>query len=133
MGMHQLAESVRSSGFDISDNLTPSPLYNDNVACIQWSHNMTSKKIRHMELRNNSVREWVENKTLNVSMSVDVSILLTFSPKRCGTGHTFGGCRILSCVAYPTFFSSHFWSSIIGHSQLLLTQLLIKWYPRLHL
>ena len=27
---------------------------------------MTSKKIQHMELRENSVHEWVENKTLNV-------------------------------------------------------------------
>ena len=64
--MRHLAEGVRSSGFDISDALDPSPLYNDNAACIQWSHNMTSKKIRHMELRENSVREWVENRTLNV-------------------------------------------------------------------
>ena len=64
--MCHLAESVRSSGFDISDTLTPSPLYNDNAACIQWSHNMTTKKIRHMELRENSVREWVADKTLNI-------------------------------------------------------------------
>jgi len=64
--MRHLAEGVRSSGFDISDALDLSPLYNDNAACIQWSHNITSKKIRHMELRENSVREWVENKTLDV-------------------------------------------------------------------
>jgi hypothetical protein len=64
--MHHLAEGIRSNGFDISDALDPSPLYNDNAACIQWLHNMTSKKIRHMELRENSVREWVENRTLNV-------------------------------------------------------------------
>jgi hypothetical protein len=49
----------RSSGYDITDTLAPSPLYNDNAACIQWSHNMTSKKIWHMELQENSVREWV--------------------------------------------------------------------------
>jgi hypothetical protein len=64
--MRHLADGVRSSGFDILDTLTPSPLYNDNAACIPWAHNMTSKKIQHMELRENSVREWVENKTLNV-------------------------------------------------------------------
>ena len=62
VGMHHIAESVQSSGFDISDTLTPSPLYNDNAAFIQWSHNMTSKKIRHMALCENSVREWVEDK-----------------------------------------------------------------------
>jgi hypothetical protein len=64
--MRHLAESVRSCGFDISDTLTPSPLYKDNTACIQWSHNMTTKKIRHMGLRKNSVREWVADKTLNI-------------------------------------------------------------------
>jgi hypothetical protein len=64
--MCHLAESIRTSGFDISDTLTPSPLYNDNAACIQWSHNMTTKKIRHMELRENYVREWVADKTLNI-------------------------------------------------------------------
>ncbi len=66
VGMRHLAESVRTSGFDISDTLTPSPLYNDNAACIQWSHNMTTTKIQHMELRENSVREWVADKTLNI-------------------------------------------------------------------
>jgi hypothetical protein len=65
-GMHHLAESIQFSGYDILDTLTPSLLYNDNAACIQWSHNMTSKKIWHMELRKNSVREWVQDKTLNV-------------------------------------------------------------------
>ena len=132
--MCHLAESVQSSGFDISDALDPSPLFNDNAACIQWSHNMTSKKIRHMELRENSVREWVENKTRMSSMSVDVLIPLTFSPKRCGMEHTFDGCKILSCVASPTFFSSHFWSSIISQSQPH-TQLIVRWYlqPRLQM
>jgi hypothetical protein len=66
VGMRHLAEGVRLSGYDITDTLTPSPLYNDNAACIQWSHNMTSKKIRHMELQENSVREWVQDKVLNV-------------------------------------------------------------------
>jgi hypothetical protein len=64
--MRHLADGYRSSGFVILHTLTPSPLYNDNAACIQWAHNMTSKKIRQMELRENSVREWVENKTLTV-------------------------------------------------------------------
>jgi hypothetical protein len=61
MGMRHLAESVRSSGYDISDKVAPSPLYNHNAACIQWAHNMTSKKFRHMELRENAVREWVHD------------------------------------------------------------------------
>jgi hypothetical protein len=66
VGMHHLAESVRSSGYDISDTVAPSSLYNDNAACIQWAHNMTSKKIRHMELRENAVCEWVHDGILNI-------------------------------------------------------------------
>ncbi len=34
VGMRHLADSVRSSGHDISDKLDPSSLYNDNAACI---------------------------------------------------------------------------------------------------
>jgi hypothetical protein len=123
VGMRHLAESVWSSGFDILDTLTPSLLYNDNAACIQWSHNMTSTTL---SVNGSRIKLWMS------SMSVDVSIPLTFSPKRCGTGHTFGGCGILSCVAYLNFFSSHFWSSIISRSHLL-TRLLVRWYPWLHL
>jgi hypothetical protein len=66
VGMRHLADSIRSSGHDISDTLAPSSLYNDNAACIQWSHNMTSKKFQHMELQENSVREWVQGGILNV-------------------------------------------------------------------
>jgi hypothetical protein len=66
MGMRHLAKSVQSSGYDILDTVAPSPLYNNNAACIQWAHNMTSKKIWHMELRENVVREWVHNGIITV-------------------------------------------------------------------
>jgi hypothetical protein len=41
-------------------------LYNGNDACVKWSHNMTSKMARHIKLHENSIREWVQDKTLNV-------------------------------------------------------------------
>jgi hypothetical protein len=66
VGMRHLADSIRSSGYDILDTLAPSLFYNDNAACIQWSHNMTSKKIWHMELQENLVCEWVKDGILNV-------------------------------------------------------------------
>jgi hypothetical protein len=46
--------------------VAPSPLYNKNVACIQWAHNMTSKKIWHMELQENVVHKWVHDGIINV-------------------------------------------------------------------
>ena len=60
-------------------------------------------------------------------MSVDVSIPQIYSPKRCGTEHTFDGCEILSCVVSPTFCSSHCSSSIISHSRPH-TQIIVRWY-----
>jgi hypothetical protein len=66
VGMRHLAKSIQSSGYDILDTVAPSPLYNDNATCIQWAHNMTSKKIRHMELWENVVRKWVDDGILSI-------------------------------------------------------------------
>jgi hypothetical protein len=66
MGIRNLAESVRTSGFVIPDTAEASPLYNDNESCVHWSHNMTTKQIRHMEMRENAVREWVQDSYLQV-------------------------------------------------------------------
>jgi hypothetical protein len=66
MGICNLAECVRASGFDITDTTDTSPLYNDNEFCVRWSHNMTTKQIRHMEMRENAVREWVQDSFLQI-------------------------------------------------------------------
>ncbi len=57
MGICNLAESIHSSGFAIPDTTATSPLYNDNEFCVHWSHNMTTKQIRHMEMRENAMHE----------------------------------------------------------------------------
>jgi hypothetical protein len=61
-----LSLSFTESGFPISDIKEPTILFNDNKACVRWSHNMTSKAARHIELCKNSVREWVQDKTILV-------------------------------------------------------------------
>ena len=61
MALYHLAGSLHDNEQDIPDTLELSPVYNDNEACVRWSHNMTTKQIRHMEMRENSVREWVQN------------------------------------------------------------------------
>jgi hypothetical protein len=61
-----LSRSVSAAGYQITDIDSPTLVYNDNAACVQWSYNMTSKAARHIELRENSVREWVQDNTLNV-------------------------------------------------------------------
>ena len=54
------------SGHNIADVTSPTLLFNDNYACVRWSYNMTSKAARHIELRENSVCEWIQSKLLLV-------------------------------------------------------------------
>jgi len=84
-----LSRSVFDAGYHIPDMDSPTLVYNDNVACVQWSYNMTSKAARHIELRENSVREWVQDNTLNVLHVPGKSIPLTSSPKKCVMAFTF--------------------------------------------
>ena len=49
-----------------SDISGPTKVFNDNSACVLWSHNMTLKAMRHIELRENSVREWVQDKSIKI-------------------------------------------------------------------
>ena len=39
----------------------PMDVYNDNSACGQWSENMTTKGLRHLQIRENAIRESVQN------------------------------------------------------------------------
>ena len=38
----------------------PTSIYNDNAACVQWSHSLTTKGLRHVQIRENAVRESVQ-------------------------------------------------------------------------
>jgi deoxyuridine 5'-triphosphate nucleotidohydrolase len=51
------------SGLNLHQDLMPSPttIYNDNAACVCWSGNMTTKGLRHIQIRENAIRESVQN------------------------------------------------------------------------
>jgi hypothetical protein len=66
VNLHNLCLSFTESGFPILDIHKPTFIYNDNEACVKWSHNMTWKAARHIKLCKNSVREWVQDKTISV-------------------------------------------------------------------
>ena len=66
MGLRNLMESMISNGFPLDDLDEATELFNDNESCVAWSHNMTSKRIRHMSLKDNSIREWVQNSLLDI-------------------------------------------------------------------
>lgn len=41
-------------------------IYNDNNACVIWSKRCTTKGLRHIQMRENLVRENVENKFVDI-------------------------------------------------------------------
>ena len=66
MAIRNLAGDLRYAGIPVVDTSEPTTVYNDNESCVSWAHSLTTKAIRHMELRENSVREWVQDKCINV-------------------------------------------------------------------
>jgi hypothetical protein len=41
-------------------------IFNDNKACVQWSKNATTKGLRHIQMRENQVRENVMSKFVSI-------------------------------------------------------------------
>ena len=58
---------LQSIGYPIDDTDIATPLYNDNKACVQWCHNLTTKGNRHIEHKENATREWVADGSIAVS------------------------------------------------------------------
>lgn len=54
MSIHQILEEL-----NMRHNIMPAPttVYNDNAACVAWSHTLTTKGLRHIQMRENGVRE----------------------------------------------------------------------------
>jgi len=41
-------------------------VFNDNAACVNWSKRTTTKGLRHIQMRENMVREQVENNFVSI-------------------------------------------------------------------
>ncbi len=57
-----------ADGLNLTDSIIDSPtiIYNDNSACVQWSRNTTTKGLRHIQIRENAVRELVQSGFITV-------------------------------------------------------------------
>ena len=71
---------------NIKDDLFPNPtqIYNDNAACIKWSHNMTTKGLRYIQIRENAVREAIQSKIIqlhHIEGKINISDLFTKEDK----------------------------------------------------
>ena len=45
---------------------SPTPIYNDNMACVNWSKTTTTKGLWHVQIRENAIREAVANDFVNI-------------------------------------------------------------------
>ena len=62
----------------------PTPVYNDNEACIAWAHNMTTKGLRHIQICKNAVFESVENRFASIKHiagAINIAVLFTEEDK----------------------------------------------------
>ena len=62
----------------------PIDIYNDNQSSINWAHSMTTKGLRHLQIRENAVREEVQTnfaRVKHVSGKVNLSDILTKEDK----------------------------------------------------
>ena len=66
MAICNTAGDFERTGITISDASDETPVYNDNESCVNWSNNLTMKQTRHMELKENSIWECVQDKILKV-------------------------------------------------------------------
>ena len=47
-------------------SLEPIKVYNDNNTCVCWSKSTTTKGLRHMTIRENTIRESLSNNTVSI-------------------------------------------------------------------
>ena len=80
----------------------PTIIHNDNSACILWSSNMTTKGLRHIQIRESAVRESIKTKTISVQHiagSINISDLFTKEDK---DTHHFISLRDVIMSEHPT-------------------------------
>ena len=64
--LQQIANILKDLGLHKHYTDGPIIIHNDNAACVQWSHNMSTKGIRYIQIRENAVREQVQNDFIDV-------------------------------------------------------------------
>ena len=65
-GLRNLIDSMIENGYPLDDLALPTNIFKDNESCVAWSYNMTSKRIRHISLRENLIREWVQDGIIEI-------------------------------------------------------------------
>ena len=71
---------------NLAKDLMPKPttIHNDNAACVAWSHSLSTKGLRHIQIRENAVREDVQAgnvKIVHIGGDMNLSDLFTKEDK----------------------------------------------------
>jgi hypothetical protein len=117
-----LLHNVSENGHTLSNISSPTILYINNKACVKQSHDMTSKAACNIELQQNSIREWVQDTTLNVVHIVRKIYPADIFTKEMKDGAHFCCLRDLFMIRLSNFVNDSLLNSttpINGHNQSL--------------
>ena len=74
-------------------------IYNDNAACVAWSHSLSTKGLRHIQIRENAVREEVQAGNIKVKhIAGDLNLSDLFTKEDKGVHHFL---RIVDYILEP--------------------------------
>ena len=62
----QLSNIISDLGLTKQLLSTTTPIFNDNMACVQWAKNKTNRNIRLIQIRENATREAVHKKQVTI-------------------------------------------------------------------
>jgi hypothetical protein len=114
----QLFHLVDGLGLTESMMKPPITIYNDNNACVCWSKNTSTKGLRHIQIRENAVRESVQKGFINVKhISGKLNLGDMFTKEEKDTTH-FLTCRDTTMMDSDSIrLDSHFSSTFDGQEQ----------------
>ena len=83
------------------------PVYNDNQACVDWSRSTTTKGIKHLNLRENMIRETVHDKEATIFHIPGVINGSDLFTKEIRDQAHFCACRDSMMVSKANFLTHH--------------------------
>jgi len=90
--------------FEVRDIFMPTTttIYNDNNACVNWSKRSTTKGLRHIQMRENHIRENIENHFISVQhVGGKVNLADLFTKEMKDTTHFVELRDLMLCPRHP--------------------------------
>lgn len=91
--LQHLANIIEDMGIKKEIMNAPTIIYNDNAACVCWSTNLTTKGLRHIQIRENATREQIKKGLIKVEHIAGKINLSDFFTKEEKSTEHFLTCR----------------------------------------